>query len=69
MSERYGKCSTCKGHGVMDNLEEGTFNECMICLGTGMSGDSTDYIREEIRFEHERDLIDNFNYKTRSGAW
>lgn len=42
MSERYGACRSCKGHGKLAIC--GEVVECGICGGTGFSGDAMDYV-------------------------
>lgn len=52
MSERYGKCKSCKGKGEFKN-SEGETNECLFCGGTGHSGDAMDYYQKQLDAEWE----------------
>lgn len=64
MSERYGDCPTCKGHGSIfirklthnEDTKENVKLECPACGGTGFDGSEEAYSRKEDDREHEEYL-------------
>lgn len=63
MSEKFGKCPTCEGKGVIYKNSsmpaishfEVTVQECPACDGTGFDGSADTYVKQQAAEDWEKD--------------